>query len=75
MRLRGPALLLLIASCGTAPRGFRESLLLTLPEDANVLVPVAFSRDGRRAAYAARQPQGDDVVSCLPKESPNGRVC
>ena len=41
----------------------------------SLLVPVAFSLDGRRAAYAARRPQGDDVVSCLPKDSPVGRVC
>ena len=74
-RVRPLLLLLLLASCRSAPQGFEEALLLTLPEDSNVLVPVAFSQDGRRAAYAARRPQGDDLVSCLAKDSPNGRVC
>ena len=75
MRFRAFVLLLLLSSCRSAPEGFEEALLLTLPEDSNVLVPVAFSQDGRRAAYAARQPQGDDIVSCLSRDSHNGRVC
>lgn len=77
MTLRALLLVLLAAGCGPSRQEapFEEALLAVLPEDANVLVPVAFSRDGHRAAYVARQAAGDDVVSCLEKGSPVGRVC
>lgn len=34
---------------------FRERLLATIPEGVRVDVPIAFSRDGRHAAYVARR--------------------
>jgi hypothetical protein len=49
-------LLLALAGCGPTPRGseFRDRLLAVIPEQSRVTVPVAFSRDGRHAAYVER---------------------
>jgi hypothetical protein len=49
----------LLALAGCAAADFEERPLATLPEVANVVVPVAFSRDGRHAAYVLRSPDGD----------------
>jgi len=63
-----PSLFLLAhAACSALPgdRGgayFEDRLLDTIPEGVNINVPVAYSRDGRRAAYAARTPEGDYAV-------------
>lgn len=46
----------------SGPRAFESRLLAVIPEDLNVIVPPAFSRDGRLAAYAARGGGVDRVV-------------
>ena len=46
---------------------FKDRLLATLPEDARVIVPVAFSADGRRAAYV-EQRDGSCRVVCGPHQ-------
>ncbi|HEY3226148.1 MAG TPA: hypothetical protein VGK61_04010 [Planctomycetota bacterium] len=37
---------------------FEERLLATIPEGVEVFVPIAFSRDGRQAAYVAQTSGG-----------------
>jgi hypothetical protein len=51
-RTRPLLLLLALSGCG-APE-FRERLLAVLPEDVRVTVPVAFTTDGRQAAWVER---------------------
>ena len=77
MILRRVLLLVILAGCGSLPAGepFSERLLATLPEQANVLVPPAFSADGSRAAYVLRKPEGDDVVFGPVTRARRGRVC
>ncbi len=59
--IRSSAILsLALAGCVAAPAArqdpdFRERLLATIPEGVRVDVPIAFSRDGRHAAYVARR--------------------
>lgn len=58
-------ILLAAAGCVARPAGtpeFEERLLITLIDHANVLVPVAFSRDGRHAAVVLRTPEGDRAI-------------
>jgi hypothetical protein len=55
------AFLLAIVGCVSAPVT-EERLLDMIPAGVNVIVPVAYSRDGRRAAYVARTQEGDRVV-------------
>ncbi len=66
MRVAAWAVPLLLAGCvPLSPRNAPASedrLIDTITEGVNVNVPVAFSRDGRRAAYAARTPDGDYAV-------------
>jgi len=52
-----------LAACQSpSPRvlrgAFEERLLATIPEGVEVFVPIAFSRDGRVAAYVAGTPEG-----------------
>jgi hypothetical protein len=67
MRRILPTLLSFVAACqspsppGTGP-AFDEQLLATIPEGVEVLVPIAFSRDGRQAAYVAQTPGGTWAV-------------
>jgi hypothetical protein len=56
--------LVLVAGCA-APRDiepFQEHVLAVIPAGIRVIVPVAYARDGTRAAYVARTDQGDQVV-------------
>lgn len=46
---------------GAGP-AFEERLLATIPEDVEVFVPIAFSRDGRVAAYVAQSSDGTWAV-------------
>jgi hypothetical protein len=71
--MRGLSILLL-AGCA-APSEFRDRLLATLPEDVRVDVPVAFSLDGRRAAYVERASGVSRVVHDGRKERPFEIVC
>ena len=65
MRIASLALLL-VAACASLPVDgnlAREARLLdTIPPGVNVVVPVAYSRDGHRAAYVGRTPDGDYAV-------------
>ncbi len=54
---------------------FQERLLATIPEDARVVVPVAFSRDGRNAAWVMRQGEMSRAVCGAWKGEPYGVVC
>ena len=65
MRNVSPGLLLLVAACAPLPVDGNLAgahLLDTIPPGVNVVVPVAYSRDGQRAAYVARTPDGDYAV-------------
>ena len=58
---------LLLGGCILGPASaenaeFRERLLATLPDDVRVIVPVAFSEDGRHAAYVERRGDVSRVV-------------
>ena len=48
-------LLVVLGGCAAAEVSFEDRRLATIPEDARVLVPVSFSRDGRRAAYVEQK--------------------
>ncbi len=50
---------LALAGCLSGP-AFRERLLATIPE--GVVVPIAFSRDGRHAAWVERAGEGFRAV-------------
>jgi hypothetical protein len=60
MRLTLVAFALVLAACGElpSPAPFTEHLIATIPEGVDVVVPIAFSRDGLQAAYVARTPEG-----------------
>jgi len=42
--------------------GFQDRLLATIPVGVDVTVPVAFSRDGRHAAYVAHRGEESRAV-------------
>jgi len=52
---------LALAGCLSRP-AFRERLLATIPEGVDVVVPIAFSRDGRQVAWVERSPEGCRAV-------------
>lgn len=60
---------------GCASGAFRDRLLATLPEDVRVDVPVAFSQDGRRAAYVERASGFSRVVHDGSKARPFDLIC
>ncbi len=67
MRIASLALLLLLAGCSPLPvtgnlTAFEARLLDTIPAGSNVVVPVAYGREGQSAAYVARTPAGDFAV-------------
>lgn len=54
---------------------FRERLLATIPEDARVVVPVAFSVDGRKAAWVQQRGGTSRAVCGEWQGKPYGVVC
>ncbi len=59
--MKTPAWILLLAlgACASPPTQrcntvVEERLLATIPDEVNVILPVVYSRDGQRAAFAAR---------------------
>ena len=47
-------ILLMLALAGCSTPEFRERLLAVIPEEIRVTVPVAYSADGRHAAFVER---------------------
>jgi hypothetical protein len=45
----------LLAGCASSEASFQEKRLAIIPQDARVIVPVSFSRDGRHAAYVEQR--------------------
>ncbi len=62
----------LLALCGCTADG---RLLGTISGDARVLVPVAFSQDGRRAAWVERVDGGSRVVHGATRGKLYGSLC
>jgi hypothetical protein len=67
--------LLLLAGCASSGSSFEDRRLATIPEDARVIVPVSFSRDGRRAAYVEQRGNACRTVSGSKVGKPYGVVC
>jgi len=58
---------LVLAACQGPPihtsnDRFHDRLIATIPDGADVEVPIAFSRDGRHAAFVARTADGCRAV-------------
>lgn len=68
-----------LSGCADGPAGgdpaFRERLLATIPEDARVVVPVAFSADGRNAAWVEQRDDASRAVCGGWKGRPFSVVC
>lgn len=60
-RRLGIALGLFLAAAGCAQHA-GERLLATIPADVTIIVPPAFSRDGRHACFVARAGGTDRVM-------------
>jgi hypothetical protein len=54
---------------------FQERVLGTLPEDTRVIVPVAFSSDGKTAAWVEQRGNQCRAVCGDRKQQPYGVVC
>ena len=67
--------LVLLAGCASADPSFEARRLATIPDDARVIVPVSFSRDGRRAAYVEQRGEACRTVSGSKVGKPYGVVC
>jgi hypothetical protein len=72
-------LVVLLAGCVAGPAdgdpAFQERLLATIPEDVRVVVPVAFSVDGRNAAWVKRPGETSLAVCGAWKSKPYGALC
>ena len=68
-------LLVLLGGCASAESSFEDRRLATIPEDARVIVPVSFSRDGRRAAYVEQRGDACRMVSGSRVGKPYGILC
>lgn len=70
---------LVLAGCVAGRAGedpaFRERLLATVAEDAGVVVPAAFSADGRKAAWVMRRDGMSRAVCGAWMGNPFGVVC
>jgi hypothetical protein len=81
MSFSRPLLILIsiLTGCVAGPAAgdpaFQEHLLATIPEDTRVIVPVAFSRDGRNAAWVNRPGDMSCAVRGEWKSKPYGVVC
>lgn len=69
------AALVLLAGCTSSEASFLEQRLATISPDARVIVPVSFSRDGRRAAYVEQQDGACRTVCGSKIGKPYGIVC
>lgn len=69
------AALVLLGGCAASAPPFEEKRLATIPPDAKVLVPVSFSRDGRRAAYVEQRDGTCRTVCGSKVGKPYGIVC
>lgn len=70
-----PVLCGCVAGPADGDLAFRERLLATIPEDARIVVPVAFSVDGRSAAWVDRRDGTSRAVCGAWKGRPYGVVC
>jgi hypothetical protein len=61
--LRTASVVFLLAGCASAGPSFEDRRLATISDNSRVLVPVSFSRDGRRAAYVEQRDDGCRMVS------------
>jgi hypothetical protein len=64
-----------LSGCVAGPSPFHERLLATMPEDSRTVVPVAFSPDGRSAAWVEHGNEGCRAVCGEWKGKPYGLVC
>ena len=64
-----------LAGCASSEASFQEQRLATIPQDARVIVPVSFSRDGRRAAYVEQRDGTCRTVCGSKTGKPYGIVC
>jgi len=57
-------ILTLLSACRSSPSPapFKERVLGRVPEGFELVPPVAFSRDGREAAFIIKSPEGCRVV-------------
>jgi hypothetical protein len=69
------SLVLLLAGCASAEPSFQERRLATISDDSRVIVPVSFSRDGRRAAYVEQHDGACRTVCGSKIGKPYGIVC
>ena len=68
-------LILVLAAAGCTGGDFRGRHLGTIPDDARVSVPVAFSTDGTTAAWVERRGDESRAVCGGRKEKAYGVVC
>jgi len=64
-----------LSGCVSGPAAFSERLLATMPEDSRTVVPVAFSPDGRSAAWVEHGKEGCRAVCGEWKGKPYDLVC
>ena len=72
--MRFVALIAALGGCA-ASEPFQERLLATLADDVRVNVPVAFSADGRRAAWVERRGDSCRAVRGDRAGKPYGSLC
>lgn len=73
--LRAASVILLLAGCASAQPSFQDRRLARISDDSRVIVPVSFSRDGRRAAYVEQRDDGCRMVSGSRVGKPYGILC
>jgi hypothetical protein len=66
---------LLLAGCASAGSSFEARRLAVISDDSRVIVPVSFSRDGRRAAYVEQRDDGCRMVHGSHVGKPYGILC